>query len=154
MSKKPFQIKKTQTTRITLPKLPKAARVMERPEDETPELRPIKGIWPDSKNELYLAMALDRMGLGYDFQVPIPGVPSGAKGAYRIDFIVYTMPTPTPIEVEGEYWHGTGTRKTESEYRREKINHIYKGQMRRILVAPGRETNTLNGAMNFLWRNL
>lgn len=54
--------------------------------------------------EYNVALALDRLGWRYDFQVPFGG---GRRrpGGTVVDFIVHTIPLPTPLYVHGEYWH-------------------------------------------------
>jgi len=53
--------------------------------------------------EYYVAVALDKLNLVFDFQVSIAGG-RVLKGGQVIDFIVYSA-LPTPLEVNEEYWH-------------------------------------------------
>jgi hypothetical protein len=57
-----------------------------------------------SKQELYLARSLDKLGWTYTYQAPFFG---GwlQSGGFVIDFIVDTVPIPTATWVQGSYWH-------------------------------------------------
>lgn len=74
-------------------------------EDPEDEIGLIQGRLAGSKNEWYVSIALDRLGLDYRFQMPIGGGRM-FRGGYILDFLVYTAPLPTPLEVLGTYWHG------------------------------------------------
>jgi hypothetical protein len=65
----------------------------------------IQGHIPDSINEVNVAIALDELDYEYEFQYQL-GL-YGTSGSQVIDFLVYTMPIPTPLFVHGRYWHGT-----------------------------------------------
>lgn len=96
----------------------------------------VQGIMPDSKNEYYVALALDKVGLDYRFQVPLGTF--GVRGSQVIDFVVYN-PTAKAVFVQGEYWHG---RQTESE---DTLKHAaaekYYGRGN-VIDLMGEETNT------------
>lgn len=70
----------------------------------------IQGMQADSINEIHVATALSKLGFEYEFQ-KVWGI-SGVLGSQVIDFLVYTVPKPTPLFVHGRYWH-TGARATE-----------------------------------------
>lgn len=65
----------------------------------------IHGQTPGSTIEWYVSQALDRLHLNYEYQMPIGG---GRlfRGGKVLDFLVYTVPYPTPLTVLGDYWHG------------------------------------------------
>ncbi len=63
----------------------------------------VQGYVPGSKNEWYVAVSLDRLGIGYSYQVSIDGG-RNIRGGQVIDFVVYN-PRPIPVFVQGEYWH-------------------------------------------------
>lgn len=67
------------------------------------EIGLIQGIPPDSINEWYVALAMDRLELQYSFHYPI-GVP-GTRGSQIIDFVVWTGRGGIPVFVQGVYWH-------------------------------------------------
>jgi hypothetical protein len=51
-------------------------------------------------------MALLKMKLPFDYQVPKYGG-RNVRGGTVLDFIVFTPPSPTVIQVDGPYWHRT-----------------------------------------------
>jgi hypothetical protein len=57
-----------------------------------------------SKNEWNVAQALEEVGLDFQFQLSIAGGRQLAFGIV-VDFLVETVPLPTPVWVHGEYWH-------------------------------------------------
>lgn len=72
----------------------------------------IQGHTPDSKNEINVAAALNRLGFSYIFQYQV-GL-QGTRGSQIIDFLVYTIPKPTPLFVHGRHWH-SGKHAAEDE---------------------------------------
>ncbi len=54
--------------------------------------------------ELYIAIALQKYDLDFEFQVSIMGGWT-RSGGQVIDFIVYARPLKVPLEVNEEYWH-------------------------------------------------
>lgn len=77
--------------------------------DENP-IDLVQGIMPDSKNEYYMALALDHLGLDYRFQYPLGTM--GVRGSQVIDFVVYIPPAAKACFVQGAYWH---SQRTEGE---------------------------------------
>lgn len=63
----------------------------------------IQGDTPDSWQEVYLAQAMDKLGVRYKFHEAIYR-PVGKRGSIIVDFVVY-IPFATPVEVMGAYWH-------------------------------------------------
>jgi hypothetical protein len=57
-----------------------------------------------SSYEYNVAKALDRIPIEYDFQVDLFGGKQ-VRGGKVLDFLVDTKPLPTPLFVNGEYWH-------------------------------------------------
>lgn len=53
--------------------------------------------------EWRVGMALNKRGLKYDFQKSILG--GRVSGGQVLDFFIYTVPIPTPLNVNGNYWH-------------------------------------------------
>lgn len=66
------------------------------------DLPAIQGKRPDSKEEVWVAQALDRLKLRYIFQYEL--ITAGLRGGIIIDFLVLS-PFSIPIEIMGEYWH-------------------------------------------------
>lgn len=73
----------------------------EKLEDEPVGL--IQGQVPDSKQEWWIARALDRLGIPYTYQYPLNG--GRQRGGYMIDFVIYTVPLATMVEPIGNHWH-------------------------------------------------
>lgn len=67
------------------------------------ELGLIYGRKPQSKQEWYTAVALWRYGWGFDYQVPIRG--GRLPGGQVLDFLVQTLPRPTPLQPFSVYFH-------------------------------------------------
>lgn len=66
------------------------------------ELPLIQGKQPDSKEEVWVAQALEKLKLRYIFQFQL--IPAGLRGGIVIDFLVL-HPFSIPVEIMGEYWH-------------------------------------------------
>jgi len=62
----------------------------------------VQGITPDSQQEYWVSLWLDRKDLGYKFQYLVF---PGAEDFYNIDFLVYTVPLATMLELNGGHWH-------------------------------------------------
>lgn len=102
--RKVFKIKSRSGIGRTLKGKP-APMVMLKPSHEPfPEVRPIQGMMPDSKEEYWVALALYRLHLDFQFQHQLFGGRK-YKGGQVVDFWVYTVPLPTPIFVQGWYFH-------------------------------------------------
>ena len=63
----------------------------------------IQGQVPDSKQEWWVAKALNRLGLSCTYQYPVHG--GRQRGGYMIDFVVNTVPLATMVEPIGNHWH-------------------------------------------------
>lgn len=63
----------------------------------------IQGQTPDSKEEWWIAKALNRIGIPYTYQYPVGG--GRTRGGYLVDFVVETVPLATMIEPVGNHWH-------------------------------------------------
>lgn len=107
--------------KVELPKfqIPKE----EKSEDE---IGLIQGQIPGSRIEWYVALALNKLGLQYIYQYSIGG---GRlfRGGQVIDFFVFTVPLPTPLFVQGDYWH-RGTRAAATILNLERAKNLLKGQ--------------------------
>lgn len=105
--KDPFQIKGRSTVRaagnkVNIKLKPLRPSHISRP--QFPEKKPVQGIMPDSKEEYWCALALYRLHVDFVFQKHVMGGRSG-RGGQVIDFWVYTVPKPTPVYIQGDYWH-------------------------------------------------
>ena len=104
-----------------------------RPEHEPfPEIKPIQGMWPDSKEEYWVALALYRLHLDFEYQYQLFGGRK-YKGGQVVDFWVFTVPLPTPIFVQGWYFHYATAEKAAQS----KLNLMYlEGQLRGKALKP------------------
>lgn len=94
-------------------KVPTRPRPLDKaPRQQEEELRPIQGKKPGSREEYRVSKALDRLKLDYIYQYSFMGG-SSRPGGQIIDFWVYTVPLPTPLYVQGKYWHGSGKRASD-----------------------------------------
>lgn len=84
------------------------------------DLPPIQGKKPDSNEELWVAMALDKLRIPYIFQFEL--IAATLRGGITIDFLVL-FPFATPIEVMGEYWH-TGEMGSDDKLRQAIIEQM------------------------------
>lgn len=94
-----YKFPASRSARPKLEKPPKPAN----PEDE--QIGDIQGQVPDSKEEWWVAEALNKLGIPYQYQYSVFGGRAAGRGGYLIDFIVYTQPLATMIEIYGGYWH-------------------------------------------------
>ena len=69
-----------------------------------PEVQRVQGIMPDSKEEYWVALALYKLKIDFVFQYQLFGGRK-YKGGQVIDFWIYTQPLPTPLFVQGWYFH-------------------------------------------------
>jgi hypothetical protein len=56
--------------------------------------------------EYRVAVSLSKYKWNFEFQVPYLGGRE-IMGGQVVDFVVLTLPLPTPLWVQGEYWHET-----------------------------------------------
>lgn len=97
-----------------------------------PEIKPVQGMWPDSKEEYWVALALYRLHLEFEFQYQLFGG-RRYKGGQVVDFWVFTVPLPTPIFVQGYYFHYATAEKAAQS----KLNLMYlEGQLRGKALKP------------------
>ena len=75
---------------------------------------------PDSKEEYWVALALYKLHIDFVFQYQLFGGRK-YKGGQVVDFWVYTMPLPTPILVQGWYFHYATAERTSQT----KLNLMY-----------------------------
>ena len=97
-----------------------------------PEIKPVQGIMPDSKEEYWVALALYRLKIPFEFQYQLFGGRK-YKGGQVIDFWVRTNPLPTPIFVQGWYYHYSTAEKTAQS----RMNLMYlEGRLRGKALKP------------------
>lgn len=64
----------------------------------------VQGVQVDSKNEFFVAQALEKYGVAFTYQFEIAGG-SERRGGQIIDFALWVPPKPIPLLINGEYWH-------------------------------------------------
>jgi hypothetical protein len=98
-----------------------------------------------SLNEYNVAKALDTVKLSYEFQLGIAGG-RDLLGGIVLDFLVYTIPWPTPLWVHGEYWHQGPDR--EKDLRQQAIvDSIFRGEVGKPVEIWGSESETEAAAL-------
>jgi len=107
----------------------------------------VKGIEVDSIEEANVAMALDRMELDYEYQYDF-GI-RGVAGSQIIDFLVETLPRPTPLFVHGEYWH-TGSYAINEAVKMEQIKSVTRGAWAEPKIIWGDQCGTADEAFTNL----
>jgi hypothetical protein len=109
----------------------------------TDEVLMVQGIIADSKNEYNVALALDSLDVSYEFQY-IVGI-AGVRGAQYIDFLVYTVPKPTPLFVHGEYWH-TGKKAVEDDLKMAELTAVMHNLWADPVIIWGEDSDTFDDA--------
>lgn len=106
----------------------------------------LNGIRVDSINEWNVGKALDKLNIEYAYQYFFGGG-SNIRGGQIIDFLVYTVPKPTPLSVAGDYWHG-GQYAQETELKESLINSKMRGTWNMAVVIWEHECETEEQAYN------
>lgn len=122
-----YQIKRRSTVRTAGNKIyvrPKSKSTSHIVQEKFPEKKPVQGQMPDSKEEYWCALALYRLRLKFDFQKQVMGGRAG-RGGQVVDFWVYTAPKPTPIYIQGDYWHYANGKTYESQLKIAKLKSYY-----------------------------
>lgn len=79
----------------------------------------IQGLYPDSKEEVIFATALDSLKVEYVYQLPVQGGRT-RRGGSVVDFYVSdTAPNPVAVQIEGSYWHPQGSQ--EEDFQRQQL---------------------------------
>jgi len=120
-------------------KFPKSHRSrkpqFEKPSIESKPKEPTTGVIQgqvvDSKQELWVAHSLDRIGIPYTYQYPLQG--GRARGGYLIDFVVWTVPLATMVEPIGNHWH-TGELGADDKKRQADVESLMQNIARIPLV--------------------
>lgn len=118
-----------------------------RNKDYRRSLEKIQGSNPDSQTEVNVAQALDILGYEYVFQYWLGG--ASMRGSKEIDFLILTVPKPTPLLVHGEYWH-TGLMAVEDELKEAEINSQMRGLWNKVEIIWDYEAETVEEAQSRL----
>jgi hypothetical protein len=105
-----------------------------------------------SKPEWYVAIAIDRLGWDFEAQVSYFG---GRKvaGGMVLDYLVYTLPDPTPIFVQGEHWH-SGSRQELDALQLANLRRFFSNRIRDPILLEERTINTPERAYNTCKREI
>lgn len=93
----------------------------EQAEERLPTI--IQGRPVESKEEARVAVALEILGWRYIYQKSYFGG-TGAPGGFKIDFLVLTPGTATPLLVHSTYWHVIRSRQDLDILQASKLNQI------------------------------
>lgn len=110
----------------------------------------IYGKTPDSDDEWRVAVGLWKLGWEFKYQVWFLGgriLPGGTV----IDFLVFTVPLPTPLYVDGTYWHG-GPKAEEDKITRDTLAVAMGGQLQPPKAISGDNTKTQEDVDNKLYQ--
>ena len=138
--------------RSAKPKPDSMAKAVEPQKEQEPPIDTINGIMPGSVQEWRAALALSRMKISFEFQLSIFGGRS-MRGGQVIDFWVYTVPLPTPVYVQGSYWHRR-SKKTENQLSIQAVKRAYKGHILDPVELPEEELGSIGDAIKSLKRRL
>ena len=105
-----------------------------------------------TSNEYFVAGALDIIGLEYVFQLSIAGGKSLSFGII-LDFLVETVPLPTPLWVQGDYWH-TGARRQKDLRQQDIVRQYMGGAILEPIEIWGHESNSAEAALSAIRRSL
>jgi hypothetical protein len=98
-----------------------------------------------SLNEYNVALALNRLEIGYIFQYALLGGRT-LIGGYVIDFLAFTTPLSTPIWVNEKYWH-SGMRAERDFWQQVITDYVTAGEMAQAVIMTGFETETEEAAL-------
>ena len=90
--------------------------------------------------EYFVALALEKMGVRYKFQQDFLGGRQ-VKGGFVLDFLVLTVPLPTPVWVHGEYWH-KGKQRAIDAFQEATIFWLLEGRILPAVVLFGQDLQT------------
>ena len=108
----------------------------------------IHGQKAGSKPEWNVAIALVRLGWSFDYQLSYFGGRTIAGGMV-LDFLVSTLPDPTPIFVQGEYWH-SGARQEVDALQLANMRQQFSGRIRNPILLQASDAATAEQAYNTL----
>lgn len=107
----------------------------------------INGYPVGSSYEANVADALDALGWRYYYQYSVHGGRQ-RRGGIVLDFLVQTRPAPTPVYVNGRYWH---SKRTEADrLQQANLSSYFSYPVRDSLVMWDEDCLTVELAYNFL----
>ena len=105
-----------------------------------------------TSNEKYIADALAKLNLTFQFQMSVGGGRGRAFGVV-LDFLVMTRPQPTPVWVHGEYWH-QGAKRASDIRAMEKVETFGQGNYRKGVEIWGNESDEPDKALHAVRRKI
>ena len=105
-----------------------------------------------TSNEKYVANALDKLDLKYQFQMAVGGGRGRAFGRV-LDFLVMTRPMPTPLWVHGEHWH-QGAQRASDLRAMEEVDMFGQGEYAKGVEIWGNESDEPDKALNAVRRKI
>jgi len=87
--------------------------------------------------------ALDKLGLTYAFQYSILG--GRTAGGQVIDFFIYTVPLPTPMNIQGEYWH-RAAKNYRDTLKMNQANDLFNNSANQLVMAWERDLGSVDDA--------
>lgn len=105
-----------------------------------------------TSNEKYVADALDKLNLEYDFQMSVAGGRTLAFGIV-LDFLVHTRPQNTPVWVHGEHWH-QGAKRASDIRAMQTVESYGQGTYRKGVEIWGDESNDPQRALMAVRRKI
>lgn len=139
---KPFKMKKKQAAKV---EVKRKKDLLDNTQEEV--LTQIQGQDPGSPQEWRFAMALDILKIRYWYQVDVLQ-PSGIRGGQRLDFLIETVPLPTPVYMQS-YWH-LGDYAAESKYKIAALMAQYRGVYAQPVEVDGKQINTVQDALDYI----
>jgi hypothetical protein len=102
--------------------------------------------------EYNVAMAMNYYKIGYIFQVQYFGG-RRLRGGFVVDFMAFTVPFPTPVWVNGNYWH-SGPRALEDFFQQALVGEALAGEIQRPVIFWGEDSYTFDAAKLAVRREL
>jgi hypothetical protein len=121
--------------------------------NDFPEVKPIQNIMPDSKEEYWVALALYKLRLDFIFQRQVMGG-RALRGGQVVDFWVYTVPKPSIILVQGDYWHYNAPNEYETLLKIAYLRSYYGGEINGVFELLTSEMPTPDMAYMLVRRKL
>lgn len=104
-----------------------------------------QGVKIGSVNEWYVIMALNKLKLEFEYQVPVNGG-NRIRGGQIVDFMVKFGGRYQPIQVFGEYYHNESM-KTEDELKLAQLQQYYGNRIHTPRIIYGSQSDTYEHAL-------
>lgn len=101
-----------------------------------------------SLNEYNVALALKKLGFDFQFQLSIAGG-RGRLFGIVLDYLVMTVPEPTPLWVHGEHWH-MGERRERDLKAQDTVREYMQGAINEPVEIWGDQSNTESLALTYV----